>query len=290
MATFTSAANTGVTEMDVISSIIQEELIQASLLRPTVIDLSSMASKGVKSIDWPRIDASTSFAPSAQNPDGVTENAGQTVSFEVDSLDLSDWTAIVFEIPDRVSTQSMVNLEAELAKSAGRRYGEYMDDQIIAQLRLASASAPDHELGFGSDTSGVGTAIALDDIAKAREKLNRANVPQSDRYMVIPPEQERVLIGLDNFRNADKYGSREALLQGEIGQIYGFRVLVHNGLNANEALAYHKSACAVAVQQEVRFETNRSSLKLQKTEYSFAMGMGQKVLDEGRRNIHFLGA
>lgn len=290
MATFTSAANTGATEMDVISSIVQEELIQASLLRPTVVDLSSMASKGVKSIDWPRFDTASSLSPAAQNVDGVTETAGQTVNFEVDTLNLSDWTSIPYEIPDRVSTQSMINLEAELAKSAGRRYGEYLDDQIIAQLRLASSSAPDHEIGFGSDTSGVGADISLDDIAKARKLLNRANVPQSDRYLVIPPEQERVLIGLDNFRNADKYGSRDALLKGEIGEIYGFRVIVHNGLNSNEVLAYHKTACAVAIQQEVKFETRRATLKLQKTEYSFAMGMGQKVLDEGRRNIHFLGA
>jgi N4-gp56 family major capsid protein len=290
MATFTSSANTGVTEMEVIASILQEELIQASVLRPTVLDLSSMATKGIKIIDWPRIDAASSLSPSAQNPDGVTENAGQTVNFEVDSLSLSDWSAIVFEIPDRVSQQSMINLEAELAKSAGRRYGEYMDNKIIAQLRLASAAAPDHQLGFGSDTAGVGTSIALDDIAKCRQKLNRANVPQNDRYLVIPPEQERVLIGLDNFRNAQNYGSRDALLKGEIGEIYGFKVIVHNGLASNESLAYHKSSCAVAVQQEVKFETNRSSLRLQKTEYSYAMGMGQKVLDEGRRNIRMLGA
>jgi N4-gp56 family major capsid protein len=287
----TSAANTGVTEMDVISSIIQEELMQASLLRPTVVDLSSMASKGVKSIDWPRIDASTSFSPTTQNPDGTTENAAQTVTFEVDSLSLNDWTAISFEIPDRVSTQSMVNLEAELAKSAGRRYGEYMDEQIIVQLRLASTAAPDHKIDLdGANTHGVASAITLDGIAKARQLLNRANVPQSDRYLVIAPEQEKVLIGLDNFRNADKYGSRDALLKGEIGQIYGFRVIVHNGAASNECFAYHKTACAVAVQQEVKFETRRAKLTLQKTEFAFALGMGQKVLDEGRRNVYMLGA
>jgi N4-gp56 family major capsid protein len=291
MATFTSAANTGATEMDVISSIVQEELIQASLLRPTVTDLSSMASKGVKSIDWPRFDTASSLSPAAQNPDGTTENAGQTVNFEVDSLDLSDWTSIPYEIPDRVSQQTMINLEAELARSAGRRYGEYMDDQILVQLRLASTAAPDHKIDLdGANAHGTATAITLDGIAKARQLLNRANVPQSDRYLVIPPEQEKVIIGLDNFRNADKYGSRDALLKGEVGQIYGFRVIVHNGAAANEAMAYHKSSVAVAVQQEVRFETRRATLKLQKTEYSFAMGMGQKVLDEGRRNVYMLGA
>lgn len=294
MATFTSAANTAATEMDVISSIVQEELVQASLLRPTVLDYSSMAQKGIKSIDLPRFDAATSLSPAAQNADGVTETAGQTVNFPVDTIDLSDWTSIPYEIPDRVSQQSMINLEAELAKSAGKRYGEYMDDQIIVKLRLAadgSASLPDHKLDLdGTDGTNAATAITLAAIAKARRLLNRQNVPQSERFLVIPPEQEEVLINLDNFRNADKYGAREALLQGEIGQIYGFRVIVHNGLASNEACAYHKEAVAVAVQQEVRFETRRATLKLQKTEYSFAMGMGQTVLSEGRKQVHLLGA
>lgn len=290
MATMTSASNTGTTEMEVISSIVQEELLQASLLRPTVTDLSSMATKGVKQIDWPRFSSST-LSPAAQNPDGVTETSGQTATFAVDSISLNDWTSIPYEIPDRVSQQTMINLEAELAKSAGRQYGEYMDEQIIVKLRLASTSAPDHKIDLdGANTHGVATAITLDGIAKARQLLNRANVPQSDRYLVIPPEQEKVLIGLDNFRNADKYGSREALLKGEIGQIYGFRVIVHNGASSNEAFAYHKTAVAVAVQQEVKFETRRATLKLQKTEYSFAMGMGQTVLDSGKRQVYLLGA
>ena len=289
MATFTSAANTSLTESDLIASIVQDELIQASVLRPTVTDLSSMALKGVKQIDWPRFNSSN-LAPAVQNVDGTTEVAGQTAVFALDSLLLNDWTSIPYEIPDRVAEQSMINLEAELAKSAGRRYGEYIDNQILVQLRLASASAPDHEIGFGSNTTGVGTTISLDDIAKCRKLLNRGNLPQSERFLVIPPEQEQILIGLDNFRNADKYGSREALLKGEIGEIYGFKVIVHNGAVENESFAYHKSSVAIAVQQEVKYETRRSRLGLQKTEYAFAMGMGQKVLDGGRRNIHMLGA
>lgn len=290
MATFTSAANTGATEMDVISSIVQDELKRSAKLRPTVTDRSDMAVKGIKSIDLPRFDSSFS-GPAAQNPDGVTETAGQTLDFAADTIDLNDWTSIVYKIPDRVSMQSMINLEAELAQSAGKDYGNYVDDQIIVQLRLASASAPDHQIGIeDNDAGGVGAALVLEDISKARRLLNRANVPQDDRYFLIPPEMEEDMINLDNFRQADKYGSREALLQGEVGQIYGFRVIVHNGLAANEACAYHKTAVAIAVQQEVRFETRRLPLGLQATEYSYAMGMGQTVLDEGKRQVYLLGA
>lgn len=283
MATMTSAANTGSTEDVVISSIVQDELNRAMKLRPTVEDYSSMAVKGVKSIELPKISAGFS-GPATQNPDGETPVASQTVTLDTDTLNLDDWTNLPYKIPDRVSRQNVVNLEAMLAKSAGEKYGEYMDDQIIAELKQASAAAPDHILQM----SGAGNAaLTLEDISEARKLLNKQNLPQSDRWLVISPAQEKAIIDLDNFRNADKYGDRTALLEGEVGQIYGFRVIVHNGLADAEALAYHKSACAIAVQQDVEFETRRASLELKVTEYSFSLGMGHTVLDSGKRNIFF---
>lgn len=291
MATFTTA-NTGVTEMDVISSIVQDELLNSAKLRPTITDRSDMAMKGVKSIDLPRFDSHFSD-PSAQNQDGTTETAAQTVDFAVDTIDLSDWTSIVYKIPDRISTQTTINLEGELAVSAGKDYGNYVDKQIIAKLRLANAS---HLFGIGYSGSGAqpaagaGSALTLADVAAARRLLNRANADQDNRYMLIPPEMEETVINLDNFRNADKYGSREALLQGEVGQIYGFRVIVHNELASNEACFYQKKCVAIAVQQEVKFESRRLPLGLQASEYSFAMGMGQTVLQEGVLQVYLEGA
>ena len=286
MATFTAAANTGVTEMDVISSIVQDELKRSAKLRPTIVDRSDMAEKGIKSIDLPRFDSSFS-GPAAQNVDGVTETVAQTLDFAVDSIDLNDWTSIVYKIPDRVGKQSRINLEGELAQSAGKDYGNYVDDQIIVQLRLAAAG---HLHGLDGNISGVGAAVTLADVAKARKLLNRANADQDTRYMLVPPEMEETIINLDNFRNADKYGSREALLEGEVGQIYGFKVIVHNGLAANEACFYQKKCVAIAVQQEVRFESRRLPLGLQATEYSFAMGMGQTVLQNGELQVYLIGA
>ena len=81
MATFTTT-QTGTTQMDFIMSIVQEELIRSAKLRPTVVDLSSQADKGVQNIDIPRFDSHFS-APSALNPDGVTPTASKTVDFAV---------------------------------------------------------------------------------------------------------------------------------------------------------------------------------------------------------------
>ena len=287
----TSAFATGATERDLILSIVQDELNRNNFLRPTIMDLSSQATKGAKTIDVPKFDTGMP-APLDQNVDGLTPVDLQSAIFDVDTITLNKWKNLAYRVPDRVAMQSAIAVEAELAKSAGARMGEFIDDQIITNLRLASTSSPDHDRALdGGVLGGAGpTEITLEGISKARELLNRANVPQSDRWLVIPPEQEKALIDLDNFRNADKYGSRDALLRGEIGRIYGFRVMVHNGLTANEAVAYHTTATAVAVQQEIKFESQRADVTLQATDFSFSLGMGDAVLDGGKRQVYLHSA
>lgn len=286
----TSAGATSVTENSVINSIVQDELLRAAKLRPTIRDYSSLVGKGDKEVVLPKF--TTSFSgPAAQNVDGATNVDFQSPVLGADTIAIDDWTNLPFRIPDRVSMQSKVNLEAELAKSAGKHYGNYMDDLIIAQLRQGSAAAPDHLLDIdGTDGTAVGTAISLSAISKARMLLNKQNVSMDERYLIISPDQEKVIIDLDNFISADRYGSRSALLDGEVGRIYGFSVIVHNGLNSNEALAYHKDACGMAVQREVKFETQRADVRLQATDYSFSLGMGAAVLQGGKLNIRLQGA
>lgn len=279
----TSAANTGSTEMDLILSIVQEELIRSAKLRPTVMDFSASAGKGIKSIDIPRFD--THFAaPATQNPDGETAPTSQTIDFAVDTINLDKWTNLPYEIPDRVETQSMIPVAATLAESAGKTYGNYVDDRIIESLRLAAdgtGGLPDHRIQL---SGGTNDEITLSDIVAARRLLNKAEVSESDRWLLVSPEQEEAMLNIDNFIHADKYGARTALLDGEIGKVYGFRVMVHNGLSAAEAIAYQKQAVGVAVQKELKFETDRD-VKLQKTIYSFSMGMGHTVLEQGVKQV-----
>lgn len=285
-----SANTTSATENDVILSIVQDELLRAAKLRPTIMDLSSRVSKGDISVSVPKF--TTSFAaPATQNPDGTTTTDFQAPVFGVDKLDLDVWVNLPYRVTDRSSAQSKVPVEAELAASAGEHMGNFIDDRIIVRLRQASAAAPDHLIDLdGADIAGAAAAITLAGISKARQLLSEQNISNSDRWLVIPPAQEKALIDLDNFTNADKYGSREALLDGEIGRIYGFRVMVHNGLATNEAMAYHKSCVSIAMQQEIKFETQRADVRLLSTDYSFSLGMGDVVMDGGKRQVYLLGA
>jgi N4-gp56 family major capsid protein len=283
-APFTAAANTGATEMELILSIVQEELVRSGKLLPTVRDFSASVEKGVKSIEIPRFDSH--FAnPAAQNPDGATATAFQTVNFDVDVLPLDKWVTLPYAIPDRVSMQTRIQLEAELAASAGKTFGRYMDDEIIAKLRLAadgSGTLPNHVQNF----SGQDGKIEIADIAKARMLLNRAHVSEQDRYLLISPEQESKMLSIPNFIRADQYGAREALLDGEIGRVMGFRVMAHTGLLATEAIAYQKQAVGYAVQKGIKYETKRDDLRLQRDQVAFSAGWGTVLLERGVKQVH----
>lgn len=275
----TSSANTGSTEATLIAKIVQDALNDAAMLRPTVTDYSALASEGLKQIEIPKWSSGLS-GPAAQNADGATTTDFQAATFATDTISLDQHVNLPYALPDRVKTQNVLNLEAQLAKEAGEQMAIWFDDKIITELKLVSTSSPDHYVALGN-----GSTVQLSDIANARMLLNKQNVPQTERYLLISPEQEKAMLALDNFIRADQYGAREGLLNGEIGRVFGFTVMVHNRLNSDDVLAYHKSHVGFAIQQGVRFEKQRGSVQILRDEYSFSALAGFEVMDGGKRGV-----
>ena len=284
-----SANSTAATEREIILSIVQDELLDAAMLRPTVTEYP--ANKGDKSVQIPKFSASFD-GPAAINVDGATVNDFQDIAFDTDTIPLTEHVSLPYRITDRASLQSAVSVEAEAARSAGKQMGIYMDDQILAKLRGASAAGPDHRIGLSgiaAQSQAGDNALTLEGVTTARKLLNQQNL-SGDRFLVISPDQEKELLDLDQFRNADKYGAREALINGEVGRIYGFRVMVHNRVAQYEAFAYVKEAVAIAVQSEVEMETRRADPRLAATDYAFRLLMGSATLDGGKKVVWMLGA
>lgn len=283
-----SANSTAATERETILSIVQDELLRAAKLRPTVREFP--AQKGEKSIEVPKFTASFD-GPAAINTDGATTSDFQDIAFGTDVITLTEHVTLPYRITDRASLQSAVSVEAEAARSAGKQMGIYVDNQIIAKLRGASTAAPDHVIDLdGTAATSLATAITLEGITEARRLLRVQNLETNGAFLVVSPNQEKELLDLDQFRNADKYGARDALLDGEIGRVYGFRVMVHNGLDANEAFAYTSDAVAIAMQKEVEMETQRADVRLQATDYAFTLLMGSVTLDGGKKVVWMDGA
>lgn len=115
--------------------------------------------------------------------------------------------------------------------------------------------------------SGAGNGADLTDagIRRILRNMDDDDMPLSDRSIVIPPCQKEILLGIPRFTEQAFQGDGKPIATGQIGQIYGVPVFVStncgNTTNTSTTTAYraclffHKSAMALAEQQDVRTQT-----------------------------------
>ena len=277
MATI-GVTDAGSTRQALVSSIVQEVIAEKAQLLPLVMDYSGSAQPGSQSLGIPRRGI---FAAGS----AVSEDAsltGQAMTFGVDTIAF-DHYAIRAEISDMARVQSSVDIPSEVVKELGEAMARKVDDLILAQLKLASTSTPDHILPY---TDATNDDMELADITNCR-KLLRANGKvnfDGNTYALVSPEQEEHLLKIDNLISAEKYGNEFAIQRGELGSVFGFRIIVSDLLAADESIFFHKSACAVALQQSFKLEYDRDLSKLNDV-YVMSMIGGAKVLAEGKRNV-----
>src|SRR5690606_21205225 len=89
----------------------------------------------------------------------------------------------------------------------------------------------------------------FDYIVDARVALNKANVPMSERRLVVGSDFEGLLLKSDELHQVDKAGSDSALRDAAIGRIAGFpEVVVSNALPSNVGFAFHRTAYVLSLQ------------------------------------------
>lgn len=84
---------------------------------------------------------------------------------------------------------------------------------------------------------------------EARKVLNDRNVPKNERFMLVGSGVEAAMLLSDRFVRADNRGDRGASTAFEdaiVGRVGGFTVLQSNALPEDEAIAYVRSAFALA--------------------------------------------
>jgi hypothetical protein len=133
-------------------------------------------------------------------------------AFEVDDIDMRQ----------AVSGGALMDGAATEAAYGLRDVG----DQFLAAFYTGVQSA--NNLG----TISVTDAAPLDAYDKVlvplKVALDNANVPDSNRYVVVPPWFHGRLLRDNRFVNAEKSGTTDALRNGFIGRATGFDILVSN--------------------------------------------------------------
>jgi N4-gp56 family major capsid protein len=259
---------------DIVSQYVQAYLWSQSKLLPTVLDFSSEAGKGVKSINVGRRAGATAVTKVAG-----TALESQSMVWTSDSLALDIPKACYTIIENVADLQSVIAQEPAILEDFSRAIMEAIEASVYTALATVSASSPDHKIAF--DTSGT---IVLADILEAVGLLDDQNCPESDRFLAVNPKQHRQLLALSDFIDASKYGSNMPVLNGEIGSIFGLRVIKSSKVTADTALVYHRSHVAFALQGGMQLVRVQSAAHCG-FEISMLAQYGVKALDAGKRGI-----
>ena len=257
-----------------VSSLAQSFLIQQSVLLPTAVNYSALAVPGASSIKLPRSGGFT-----VGNKSENTAVDAQTITYAADTITFSHRT-VQFLIEKLAAKHSVVDVVQDSVMKATKALALDVDVKILAELAQASASAPDHQLVF-ADTSG--DVVAKSDILNARRLLINQNVNPRECFIAVGSEKEAELLAISDFIDASKYGSNSPIMLGEIGMIYGMRVLVHTSIT-DQMYVWHPSAVGYAFGQNIELDFDKDLANIG-TRYSLDYIFGAKVLDSGKRNV-----
>jgi len=182
-------------------------------------------------------------------------------------------------IEDIVETQALASLRKFYTDDAGYALAKQVDTDLI-QLGRAVGSGTAYSTAASTTNAFIGSngttvynssssnAAALTDagIRRSIQRLDDADVPMTDRCMIVPPSTRNTLMGIARFTEqafVGEQGSANTIRNGLIGDIYGVMSYVSTNADSGAGssgadricLLAHKDAFVLAEQMGVRSQT-----------------------------------
>lgn len=273
-------ADMGLTEvdasiMDEVSMMVQAELKQKSMLIPLVQNFT--AGKGMDTIKIPRAGGFTAESK-AEN----TALTAQVLTFATDDLVMNKHKAVLVRLEEIAALQARPDVVGEILARMSSELALQIDKDIVTQLEATSASSPDHRVAYAN--SGTDNTFQKADILAARQLLHVQNVPFSECYIGVSPASEVALLGITDFVHADTYGSANGVVNGELGRLFGARVIMSNVFADAKTIIWHPTHVAFALQQALTLKV-QDDLDNVATKYLASQLYGAKVMDAGKRAV-----
>lgn len=160
----------------------------------------------------------------------VTAINPQTLATTDETLVIDQSKMFAFEVDD-VDQRQVRNSGDLLTKAAFRAafgLAKTLDTHLLTKMTTSAGN-----ILTAQDVATADAAFLL--LRRLRMSLNKANVPDENRFVIISPEFEALILGDGRFIDASRYGSTTPILNGEIGRAIGFRVLTSNNLPSGTA-------------------------------------------------------
>jgi hypothetical protein len=220
------------TANDLIVAAVQKNLIERSVLAPTVRDVSQFAIKGAKSFEVPKL---SNFAVT-NRAFGSSADAGVLVD-STDSIALNFNAYIAWLYDSRNVFQSSIEYKTEAAIRASLSHAKYVDEQIIATIDAVA----------GVEVSAATFTTVKEQVLEMRRELLQNGGEISRMTLAIGVDKEAEMLAEADFVRADFYGSAN-VRTGQIGQIYGVPVVISRLIVGDEMKMYDADGIGLAFQ------------------------------------------
>lgn len=152
-----------------------------------------------------------------------------------DALTTTEQTLVIdqckyfnFQVDDVDNVQAAGDLVDTAMSRAAYSLADVADAYLLKTIAAGAASG--NTVGAASAPIALTAANVYENIVKLRTKLDKANVPNPGRTIVVPPEVYALLLMDDRFAKSDAAAGQSALLNGEVGRVAGFTVYMSNNV------------------------------------------------------------
>jgi N4-gp56 family major capsid protein len=161
-----------------------------------------------------------------------------------------------FLVEDIADAQSAYDTGSEYSAKTGYAIAEAMDTTVVNEITDNATYA----------AGTFGTALNDTTILVANRYLDDAKVPPTGRTLAVSPQGKQEMLAIDKYVRYDALGTGSAIVNGKIGTIYDIDVVMSHNLRVtaatpteNNNLLFQKEACAIAVQKDLKYETQRKA-------------------------------
>lgn len=132
----------------------------------------------------------------------------------------------------QVDDVDKVQAAGELVDTAMGRAAYALADVSDAYLLgvIAAGAAARNTIGSAAAPVAITASNVYENIVKLKTKLDKANVPNTGRTIVVPPDVHSLLLLDDRFAKSTATAGQEALINGLVGRIAGFDVYMSNNV------------------------------------------------------------
>lgn len=242
-----------------------------------------------------------------RNYEGLIANQGDTVHINsIGAITVSDYTKNT-DIADpaalTTTDQTLVIDQAkyfnfqvddvdkaqaagELVDTAMGRAAYALADAADAYLLklIAAGAATGNVVGAASGPIALTAANVYENIVKVRTKLDKANVPNTGRTIVVPPEVYALLLMDDRFAKNTATAGQDALINGLVGRVAGFDVYMSNNVATGTGTDTGKTAY-FEVTAQVQAATTYAEQIIKTEAYRL-----EKRFADGVKGLHVYGA